>query len=295
MSDAGQHLANLLSCAFVPAGCVLCGNLLTQLSEAPVCATCWSEATSQRENCCARCGEDLFEPAAATTPTECRACRLVPPDFVRAVSAGVYEGTMRHAIHALKYERMAPLANHLGARLAAAIEQLATGSPKAMLVVPVPLFRGRMKDRGFNQARMLATVALKALSESRPEWRLELAGEVLVRQRSTQSQAGLSPRQRRQNLRGAFFVSAPETIRGRHVLLIDDIYTTGATARACSRVLVEAGAASVSVATLARAQRRYPVGPKDDRRFIRLGLEAFNATIQHGGVQQSAVQQDSIQ
>ena len=183
---------------------------------------------------------------------------------------------MRGAIHALKYDRVAPVARELGSRLATAIAQLApevdAEAPAEMLVVPVPLHRARNAQRGFNQARTLASEALQILQKTHPEWRLEMSSHSLVRQRSTESQAGLTPRQRRQNLRGAFFVSNPEAIRGRHILLVDDIYTTGATARACGRILIDAGAASVRVATVARAQRRIPLPLRDERKYIRLSL-----------------------
>jgi ComF family protein len=162
---------------------------------------------------------------------------------------------MREAIHALKYDRLHPAARGLGRMLAEAIAQLAGAAPAEMLVVPVPLHRSKYAERGFNQARVLAAEALSVLRKTHPEWRLTLAASTLMRLRATESQAGLTPRQRRQNLRGAFSVSDPAQVMLRDVLLVDDILTTGATARAAAKVLVDAGARSVWVATLARAQR----------------------------------------
>lgn len=167
---------------------------------------------------------------------------------------------MRAAIHALKYGRMHPAAQRLGAMLGEAIAQLApqisTGlATTELLVVPVPLHRTKHRQRGFNQARVLAQCAIAALRKSHPEWQLMLAPSTLMRLRSTESQAGLTHRQRRLNVRGAFKVSDPEAVRGRHVLLVDDILTTGATARAAAQSLKRAGATAVYVATLARARR----------------------------------------
>jgi ComF family protein len=173
------------------------------------------------------------------------------------VAYGLYQDRMRDAIHALKYDRLHPAARELGRMLAHAISRLAQDqdAPTDMLVVPVPLHRSKLDERGFNQARALALYALEFLRKSHPAWRLTLASSTLMRLRATESQAGLTPRQRRLNLRAAFLVSTPAEVEARHVLLIDDIFTTGATASAAARALLQAGAASVRVATLARARR----------------------------------------
>jgi len=208
---------------------------------------------------CARCGDLLDAPILAGPSSSglCRACRLAPPPFERAVAYGPYQDRMKAAIHALKYDRLHAAAHGLGRMLAMAIAQLMAEAPSEMLVVPVPLHRSKYADRGFNQARSLAVAALEALRKSHPEWRLTLASTTLMRLRATESQAGLTPRQRRLNVRGAFSVSDPAAVAMKHILLIDDILTTGATARAASLALVRAGAASVWVATLARAGRIY--------------------------------------
>ncbi len=167
---------------------------------------------------------------------------------------------MREAIHALKYDHLHPVAEGLGGMLAEAIAQLAAEAPAEMLVIPVPLHRSKFAQRGFNQSRSLAVQALQFLRRTHPQWRLTLAPSTLMRLRATDTQAGLTPRQRRLNVRGAFSVSDPSLVSAKHILLIDDILTTGATARAAAQTLLKAGAASVWVATLARAQRAVAFG-----------------------------------
>jgi ComF family protein len=242
-----------LGCALLPASCVLCGSPLPQLSSVPICDVCWTEFPVQSGPACARCGDTLDAPVELSAL--CRACRLAPPPFVRAVAFGPYQGRMKEAIHALKYDRLHPAARELGRMLAEAMARLAAEAPPEMLVVPVPLHRSKYAQRGFNQARSLAAHALGFLRKSHPEWRLTLASSTLMRLRPTESQAGLTPHQRRLNVRGAFMVSDPSAVTLKHVLVVDDIFTTGATVRAAAQALARAGAASVWVATLARAHR----------------------------------------
>ncbi|MFP5226553.1 MAG: ComF family protein [Acidobacteriota bacterium] len=249
-----------LTTVIFPSDCRVCGLPLVGFTRLPVCPSCWNDLPPQSGPLCACCGEALDWDPAATGETRCRPCRAVPPDFTQAVAHGVYSGKLRTLLHLLKYDGMEPIAKSLGVLLADQVLSL-PNLPGDLLAVPVPLYRKKRSSRGFNQSDLLTRALIAALRERRPAMHVQLASPLLVRQRATESQAGLTPHQRRENVRGAFFVPKPESVRGRHVLLIDDIYTTGATARACSAALRRAGAASIWVATVARAQREHTLAP----------------------------------
>jgi ComF family protein len=182
-------------------------------------------------------------------------CRRVRRPFSRAAAYGSYEGSLRELIHLLKYNGVRPAANVLGGMLAQAFTALEpyfehlTFEPAPILVIPVPLYKIKRRQRGFNQAEVIAHAALK-ICPARA--RLQFAGNLLFRTRDTESQIGLSSHQRRANLRGAFTVARAAEVTGRDVILVDDVYTTGSTATECARVLRRAGASQVWVATVAR-------------------------------------------
>jgi ComF family protein len=180
----------------------------------------------------------------------CPVCRRVERPFLRAAAYGSYDGGLRELIHLLKYNGVRPAAGVLGRMLAEAIAGLERefGAEK-ILVIPVPLYKGRRRQRGFNQAELIARAALKACTAGE---RLLLATDTLVRTRATQSQIGLTSHQRRENMRGAFAVARAAEVTGREIVLVDDVYTTGTTAMECARMLRKAGAAKVWVATVAR-------------------------------------------
>lgn len=247
-----------LSCALFPDICLLCGDPLARLTSIPVCDFCWtqfpalSDSPNYSETHCACCGDLLSAPASLAS-SYCRACRMATPPFVRAVAYGLYDAQMREAIHAFKFDRVRVLAKPLGRMLAKSMLTLKNDVPDGMLIVPVPLHRAKRKVRGFNQARALATAAVIELHKTNPEWQLCLAKHTLIRHKQTEAQAGLNPRERRVNLRGAFVVEDIAAVQDKNILLVDDIMTTGATARSATTALIEAGAASVRVATLSRA------------------------------------------
>jgi len=160
-----------------------------------------------------------------------------------------YGGELATAIRRFKWGARGRAGRPELARPLAQLVLPALAGVDAELVVPVPLHPSRLAERGFAQALILASHALRLARVRAP-----LAHDVLVRQRPTAEQAGLARPARIANVAGAFAVTDPARVRGRHVLLVDDVVTTGATAAACTRVLRRAGASAVTVVALARAE-----------------------------------------
>jgi len=250
---------DLVTTAF-PSDCRVCGAPLVRAGILPVCDLCRVDVPPQTTALCCLCGEALdadMESARFAAPEEgllCSPCRVVPPMFERAVAYAVYEDRLREMVHLLKYERMEGIARLLGGMLAKSILTLRADAARELVVVAVPLFPAKQRQRGYNQSELLADAAIAELGRLAPGWKLRRVPSLLTRQRDTRSQFELNPRSRRRNLEGAFAIDAGRLTPGCEVLLVDDIYTTGATARECARVLRRAGAGKVWVATLARAQ-----------------------------------------
>lgn len=235
---------------------------MLSISRAGVCESCVASVKPQDELSnvlCSRCGDALGMEsarfAAAMGTSECTMCRLAPPEFARAVAYAEYDAEVREMLHLLKFNGVREVAGHLlGDYLAQAILKLEGETARELLVIPVPLFAARECSRGFNQSKLLAESAMKRLRKLRRGWKFQLDTKSFARVKDTHALFTLQPHERRKSLRGAFRVIDATPIRGREVLLIDDIMTTGATARECARVLRRAGAAKVWVATVAKAQ-----------------------------------------
>lgn len=200
---------------------------------------------------CWACGEKLFNAQVSDEQSPlCAMCHRAAPRFKRAVAFGSYAAELRDLIHLFKYRQVKSAGPHLARMLEQAIAPL--DFSHGVIVVPVPLWPGKRRTRGFNQAEELARLLARA---RRPATSIQLDTVSLVRKRDTASQTGLTRQQRQANLRGAFAVAHPERVAGRTVLIVDDVMTTGTTAGECARVLLKAGTKEVFVATVARATR----------------------------------------
>ncbi|MDA8100006.1 MAG: ComF family protein [Nitrospiraceae bacterium] len=228
----------------LPARCAYCRSSLEDLSKPFFCSQCWSDFSAVPQPACLLCGRPFGTPEATThSPGHaCWICRKNPPAFDQAVAAGVFEGSLREAIHIYKYRPLRGLGRPLGRWMAGSLQIV----KHIDLAVPVPLHRTRLRQRGFNQALLLAR-------EVSDHFGIRLCYDNLIRLRPTRPQVELSGLDRTANVRDAFGLGRPSAVEGKSVLVIDDVFTTGATMHECSRVLKEAGASSVTALTLARA------------------------------------------
>jgi len=247
------HAAESLFATLFPSDCRLCGAPLVKISSLPVCEDCLSAMRPIPGEVCSVCGEGLVSPYAFAQEHDeprCGLCRRLGPPFAKATAYGSYDGGLRELIHLLKYEQVRPAANVLGRMLAEAITDLSSSvGETCLLVVPVPLHTRKVRQRGFNQAELIARAALKLKPVG---MQLTLESGILERRRETQSQIGLTRHQRRENMRGAFAVTKPAEVQDREILLVDDVFTTGTTVSECARMLRRAGSPRVWVATVAR-------------------------------------------
>ncbi|NPV91565.1 MAG: ComF family protein [Firmicutes bacterium] len=185
----------------------------------------------------------------------CAECRSNPLPISAGVVVGPYTGMLRQAIHWYKFGRRKELADPLAMLLREQVKPIVeAGSGEDLLVIPVPLHRDRLKERGFNQSELLARAMIKRMeSEPGDRPRLLLRTDILTRPVETPSQTGLKRSERMVNLVGAFQAEEGRgrELSGRRVLLVDDIITTGSTSGECARVLLEAGSGPVSLGVLA--------------------------------------------
>ncbi|QJA05589.1 ComF family protein [Thermosulfurimonas marina] len=224
-----KTLRRAVEAFFFPVRCLACGQWT---EKGPVCKDCYEKLPWNRKSCpvCAR----PYPPEVPPHP--CGDC-LQPRAFDRVIAPLRYEPPVSEWLQGLKFREDFVLARDLAVLLK---EALAKEGPFD-LVIPVPLSPKRRRTRGFNQAALLA------------RWAFGGFEEILARRRETLPQSELPARERRRNVRGAFGLRKPQDLSGKHILLVDDIFTTGATAEECARVLKRAGALRVTVAVVARA------------------------------------------
>jgi ComF family protein len=226
---------------FLPPACLLCGQTLSTLSGPQAfCEDCLAAVTPLGRTHCNRCAQPFPNSPSSHL---CGTCLKRPPAFSMVYAASLYQGSIKEAIHRMKYRNQLTLARHLG-QLLITVFDAAEKTFAPDIIVPVPLHPDRLRQRGYNQAVEIARPIAQRLN-------VPLNSTLLRRIRITPQQQGLTAAERRSNLRKAFAVT---TIASAHkVLLIDDVMTTGETVRECCRTLLAGGVEEVQVAVVARA------------------------------------------
>lgn len=225
-----------------PQYCSICKKHLKR-EEKDVCETCWDSLASLPAPFCPYC-KSFFE----NGDTKCSFCnslgRFADDHKILMVrSLGRFDDYYRSLIHRFKYEKRIPV----GKRLAQRLGESVNGDSNFLnsdLLIPVPLHKSRYRERGFNQSEILAEGISKVTGVS-------VLRNVLKRKKKTRDQTELSPQQREENVRGAFTVTQPEMIKGKRIILIDDVITTGATLNECARMLKQVGAEKTLAMTIA--------------------------------------------
>ncbi|MGA2383434.1 MAG: ComF family protein [Gemmatimonadales bacterium] len=249
MLPATRALALQLEALVLPQACLGCEGELAQGEEPEACcALCRHRMRRIGPPVCARCGQPLDRWSASwaargSGPAQCEFCAPWPPDLAWAASAvWLEEGPARSLVYALKYGGWRIAARPMASVIVAALAPRLRGLDA---FVPVPLGRTRLRERGHNQAALLADALGRATG-------VRVLQAALVRARETRTQTRLSPAGRWENTRGAFAASG-EALGGMHVALVDDVVTTGATLGAAAQALAELGTASIGAVTFARA------------------------------------------
>lgn len=243
-----RGMCEALASLVFPAPCRICTRILDTGSLIPFCRDCM-EALGQTlpEPLCAQCGRPIVSATVAEGMSlpRCHLCRSGVYAFDFARSFGAYTPRMSRAILLLKYGNVAPLGAWFARQLAGIVERQSADFA-ADAVVPVPLDRGRLRERGYNQADLIAKPLARLLG-------IPFRSYLLVRTRPRPSQLRLTRRERWETVRGAYATHQRAQVDKLRLLLVDDVFTTGATLDACSRALKGAGAARVVGMTMARA------------------------------------------
>jgi len=235
-----SKLAELI---FFPSLCEICSSLLESPHERVICHSCLRSIAAPRSSCCSLCGR-FFE--SIGDPHLCSLCSQEPPPFAFHRSFGRYQGTLKDIILLFKYRKFSILGRELAHLAYSGLRTKRELFEGLEIVVSVPLHPKKKRERGFNQAEILAREMAKMLG-------VEYGKDALVKHKRTPPQTTMRAEERRRNVKGVFSLKKREAVEGRTVLLVDDVFTTGSTLRECSRVLIRGGAREVKALTLAQA------------------------------------------